>query len=1531
LRSRANLLRIVKKPGPRSGPVLEATSEFDSWYNLPSGIKTDYNGNSATIVLTSDHRETERVTKGGKVERFTVNEFGMFESHTAIDGIVQSQTYTPEGFIKTKSVGPLTTTYSYAPNSGVTSDQTLRGLPSQVIDPEGIPTDFIYDERNQLVRQARAGLEVTHAYNAQGDEVETRTTVDSGRVVIETKDYNQLGFMTSRTIREIETDGQTVDLTTTYIPDALNRVKEMIAPAGDRHVIEYDAQGRQQSYEIVGVYKESYGYDANGNQTSKTVGSATEHYFFDGHDRMVKVQTPTGAEVRVGLDGNDNLTNKVVIDVGGQILSDSTYFVDAFNRYTRVERRHEDGISAMQYEYVPEQRKIVMTDALGAVSTVFYDTAGREVRTETPTKTNVKTYDDNNNIIRRELHESGKIYVDRYDYNSLNQLTNVTDNAGFSSSILVGLDGRVKITTDREGHQQTNQYTLLGELSADITANAVATKYGYDTNRHINQISDTADRATKQIFHPAGQLLTTILPHQQQIKYTNFTPLLQPKRIEMPRGVIVDLAYDAEGRMTNRVLSGFGPSRTESYAYDGMQRPKLLQDPNSKVEFTYDKFEVTREFKHEYTFLENPPATATLQFSVKQQADKAGNRSSLTYPTPSITVTNRRDITGRLTALVPNAGEPILNDTEYAGDRMIGTRILGNNRITVENAFDAVKRTTARRYVRNSDNKALVDIRYAYDKSGAQLARQYIHRGGRADFYRYDAGYRLRRADVGVRPALGTAEGTRTISGFAIPPGVSGNWTAGLFAREFNFDNADLFTTTVTLNPDGLLLAPMPATYGAVDDLLHVGSLDGFARERDEVGNVTRTMLAVRIPGNPTPQLVPVSLSYNALGQLVLVSRDDGVQIVNEYNILGVRIRRQVTGPANLCVPSDVAFLYDGGNLIEIRDLNNAGAVIGRYYYSDDGDELLAGDISLNGGPAQRHYFLSDTLRSVMAVTDAQGGVIERVNYDAWGQPSFQSADSAAPTVSRVTRDGNSLLVEFTEPVLPVAGATQTTNIVPTLGNPASVFTIRAGSQTLSVEVRFEENFAGAAFGSVYRVTPSQALSGAVELTVLAGGLQDEWGNANSAQTLNLTIGASTTLFTGPARGSTAPVQLSRSSIESPFLFHGQVYDYESGLLYCRARFYDTYAGLFLQRDPAGYVDGVNQYAGFANNPVNLRDPSGMSVDELGRELSLIGSQASYNEDGIVGAAVGSVLESVGAVLQLGTGAAEGIDLLESGKPGTWGLLDALHGAELLTADLKTAFATGASLHNLMRSVAGRIEGYVLRRQTKNLNMPLHKRILYGKGWHGVEPDAIVKTMKEMNVTELSVREFGQKAAGRRIAGDLGYSKKPGFVATKTSGPLSTVTHEHWDVHSANIWEKTYTGDLDLFSMKVNGRRATPAEVNRFITRANINYAKMWRKAGNTGVPNVPFRHGAHFHLADMYGQSSGGKIVDNKLIKKIGHPGDTVSIRIDGFGRVSAYSTPRSQIRAEILESEVILKALQREDYGLRGGFPKNWHTWPE
>ena len=65
------------------------------------------------------------------------------------------------------------------------------------------------------------------------------------------------------------------------------------------------------------------------------------------------------------------------------------------------------------------------------------------------------------------------------------------------------------------------------------------------------------------------------------------------------------------------------------------------------------------------------------------------------------------------------------------------------------------------------------------------------------------------------------------------------------------------------------------------------------------------------------------------------------------------------------------------------------------------------------------------------------------------------------------------------------------------------------------------------------------------------------------------------------------------SDYNNTTLYTGQTFDPAIGLYYYRHRVYHAQLGLFVSRDPVGYVDGASLYCYAASGPVDLRDPLG--------------------------------------------------------------------------------------------------------------------------------------------------------------------------------------------------------------------------------------------------------------------------------------------------------------------------------------------------
>ena len=89
------------------------------------------------------------------------------------------------------------------------------------------------------------------------------------------------------------------------------------------------------------------------------------------------------------------------------------------------------------------------------------------------------------------------------------------------------------------------------------------------------------------------------------------------------------------------------------------------------------------------------------------------------------------------------------------------------------------------------------------------------------------------------------------------------------------------------------------------------------------------------------------------------------------------------------------------------------------------------------------------------------------------------------------------------------------------------------------------------------------------------------------------------------------------SAVGNPYLFTGRQLDEETGLYYYRARYDDSRKGRFLQRNPFGYVDGMNLYEYVRSNPSTAREPRGLLTVTGPAKVRVAGVRRATLEPGI--------------------------------------------------------------------------------------------------------------------------------------------------------------------------------------------------------------------------------------------------------------------------------------------------------------------------
>ena len=86
--------------------------------------------------------------------------------------------------------------------------------------------------------------------------------------------------------------------------------------------------------------------------------------------------------------------------------------------------------------------------------------------------------------------------------------------------------------------------------------------------------------------------------------------------------------------------------------------------------------------------------------------------------------------------------------------------------------------------------------------------------------------------------------------------------------------------------------------------------------------------------------------------------------------------------------------------------------------------------------------------------------------------------------------------------------------------------------------------------------------------------------------------------------------QTEASGDTNPFRYSGEYYDAETGLIYLRARYYDSGVGGFISEDPAR--DGLNWYVYCAGDPVNFVDPTGNHEETIQKMITISNLKMIY-------------------------------------------------------------------------------------------------------------------------------------------------------------------------------------------------------------------------------------------------------------------------------------------------------------------------------
>lgn len=347
-----------------------------------------------------------------------------FATSAECSGLLPGPTHDGTGFAVTETVyGPL-----------------ARVL--QVIDPDGVVTDYTYTANGQVDTIAVAAN--------TADAVVTNNTYDQ-------EDRNIK-------VADVSNDGDT----TTY--NSMGLVSSVTNGAGETTDFEYDKKG-----------------------------SLTRTIHPDGGVET-RTYTPAGrTDVITGANNVANDPTTPFTDPNRDVI-DSDY--DTAGRVTQI-TDGESGVTTFGYDN--DSRTTSVTTAAGYTTTTTYDEFGRaETSTGPDQQTWTQTFTDRDEI--SEVKDPNGVVAQQFTYLATGQIETATDGIGNVTSYSYDGRGNQITLTGPDGQPWSSTYTAGGRLNTETDPLGNVTTYTYDLAGRPDTVIDPSNRVTDYDYDPVGRV-----------------------------------------------------------------------------------------------------------------------------------------------------------------------------------------------------------------------------------------------------------------------------------------------------------------------------------------------------------------------------------------------------------------------------------------------------------------------------------------------------------------------------------------------------------------------------------------------------------------------------------------------------------------------------------------------------------------------------------------------------------------------------------------------------------------------------------------------------------------------------------------------------------------------------------------------------------------------------------------------------------------------------------------------------------------